>query len=331
MLDLSNPQHRDLLASRIKNDIDDYCVKTYHEGHRKHLGASIMGEACDRKLWYNFRWVKDQVHTGRMYRLFNVGHMAEPRLISYLRGIGFEVWEHQPLILHWHPESGSYFFKETFDAGDGLVSDVTGIAEHEAAAKAQGLKRPQFRISGHNGHYGGSLDGMCKAPERYELSENLIFLNEFKTNGTGAGFTNVGAQGVEKAKPRHYAQMSQYGYKYNLRYGLYLIENKNDSDLCPQIVELDWKLGAQQELRAGDIINSKTPPARIAENPSYFDCKYCEYQGPCHHNEPVEINCRSCKLSDPIENGQWYCNRWKAVIPEDAIAKGCEGHTSVNS
>ena len=286
MIDLDNPQHREDLAQRIKEDINDYCKELYREGHRNHLGASLMGEACDRKLFNVFRWVKEEDINGRVQRLFQVGKMAEPRFIQYLRGIGFEVWD--------KPENDK-----------------------------------QFRISAHNGHYGGSLDGVCKPPARYGIDENIVFLDEFKTNGTGAGFTNVNTKGLKAEKPKHYEQMCQYGYHYKIKYGLYLIENKNDSDIIVQIVELDWKRGAELEKRAGDIINAKFPPAKIAENPSYYDCKFCTFSGICHEGQPVEKNCRSCKLASPVENAEWYCDRFKMIIPKDFIKVGCDGHTSI--
>jgi len=280
-LDLSSPQDREALEELISNDIDAYCQAIYENEHRNHLGASGMGKPCWRQLWYVFRWVKKEQRSGRMLRLFNVGHMAEPRFISYLRGIGFEVKEF---------------------AEDGK----------------------QFRITGANGHYGGSLDGMCKAPAHYQLSEDLVLLNEFKTNNTGAGYEKVGKEALSKAKPDHYAQMSQYGYKYGLRYGLYMIENKNDSDITVRIVELDWALGRQLELKAEEIIASQQPPNRISENPAFFDCKFCNYAGICHGGEQPEKNCRSCRHAQPAPDAKWGCNRWNALIPDETIKVGCD-------
>lgn len=280
MLDLSKQSDREKLEELIADDVELFCQEYYESGHRNHLGASELGEPCWRKLWYGFRWVKEEKHDGRMLRLFNVGHSAEPRFISYLRGIGFEVRE----------------FNE-----DGK----------------------QFRISGAMGHYGGSLDGMCKAPARYQLSEDIVLLNEFKTNGTGKGFDEVEEKGLAKAKPKHYAQMSQYGYKNGIRYGLYIIENKNDSKIIFKIVELDWHLGAQLEKKAEQIIFSKEPPPRISENPALFDCKFCNYAKICHEGEQPEKNCRSCRNAMPIENASWACSI-HGVIPPEFIRKGCD-------
>lgn len=283
-IDLSIPQCRDDLADQILIDIDQHIVDTTDNGHRNHLGASLMGDECWRKLYYTFRWVKKETHSGRVLRLFNVGHMAEPRFVNYLKAVGFEV-------------------KEFADDGK------------------------QFRISGANGHYGGSLDGMAIAPPHYGITDPLLL--EFKTNGTGSGYANVTKQDLVTAKPVHFAQISQYGYKYQIKYGLYLIENKNDSDITIKIVELDWNLGAALERKAEEIVAAKTPPPRISDNPAFFNCKFCNYKDICHHDAPVEKNCRSCRECSPVANGEWFCSKFESIVPPDFIVKGCDSHNGV--
>lgn len=286
MLNLSLKTDRDKLEQMIADDVEQFCVKLYGNENRNHLGASELGEQCFRKLYYKFRWFRKPSFDGRMLRLFNVGHMAEPRFITYLRGIGFEVKE----------------FSE-----DGK----------------------QFRISGCKGHYGGSLDGMCKAPARYNLPEDLIILNEFKTNNTGKGYAAVAEQDLSKAKPKHYAQMCQYGEKYSLKYGLYMIENKNDSDITFRIIELDWNYGKALERKAEEIIFAQEPPPRIAENESFFDCRYCDFLEECHKEKPPEKNCRSCRHSIPVENAEWKCSRFEAIIPKDFVKIGCDSYNAI--
>lgn len=282
MPNLETQTDRDAFAEQIKENINNYCAHKYNTGHREHLGASVMGELCSRKLFYMFRWCKLEVYSGRMQRLFQVGHTAEARFIEYLQGVGFEVWASNP------------------DTGK------------------------QFRINGCNGHYGGSLDGIA-----YHSASDYRFLLEFKTNGTGSGFTSL-ENGVAKAKPKHWAQMAQYGYQYKLKYGLYLIENKNDSDIIVRIEQLDWNYGLQLERKAQDIIDAKFPPPKISEQPSYFECKYCTFQQICHHGEPVEKNCRSCKYATPVENGCWRCERYNTIIPKENIGQEWECHVSCN-
>jgi len=63
------------------------------ETQRGYLGASIIGHDCDRYLWYSFRQCVPRKLDGRMYRLFNAGHCAEPRFVADLKAIGCEVHE----------------------------------------------------------------------------------------------------------------------------------------------------------------------------------------------------------------------------------------------
>jgi hypothetical protein len=286
MLNLSNPTDRENLEEFISNDIDEFCADYYEQGHRNHLGASELGEECWRKLWYGFRWTKKERFDGRMMRLFNVGHSAEPRFVTYLKGIGFDVKE--------------------FDE-DGK----------------------QFRISGALGHYGGSLDGIAKAPAKYQLSEDVLISLSFKTNNTGAGFEKVSKEALSKAKPRHWAQECQYGYKRGIKYCIYMIENKNDSDLTIKVLELDWNYGAQLEKKAEQIIFSKEPPPRISENPALQACKWCHQKDICHNGAIPEKNCRSCKHSEPIENAEWRCNLHNTTIPQDFIKLGCDNWLAI--
>jgi hypothetical protein len=58
---------------------------------RSHLGASLIGDDCDRKLFYSYRWVKPTYFSSRLLKLFNTGHRAEAEFISMLECIGVEV------------------------------------------------------------------------------------------------------------------------------------------------------------------------------------------------------------------------------------------------
>lgn len=63
------------------------------DGFRTHLGASIIGDNCARKIWYGWRWVKKPRHSARILRLFNRGHLEEARFIAMLLCIGCEVYQ----------------------------------------------------------------------------------------------------------------------------------------------------------------------------------------------------------------------------------------------
>jgi hypothetical protein len=61
--------------------------------HRPHLGASQIGNPCERALWYQFHWAAHATFDGRILRLFDTGNREEVRLIEDLRRVGVTVWE----------------------------------------------------------------------------------------------------------------------------------------------------------------------------------------------------------------------------------------------
>lgn len=66
------------------------------DGPRSHLGASQIGRACDRELWYGFRWATVKHHDARVLRLFNRGHLEEGRFLAILASIGCTLYQLDP-------------------------------------------------------------------------------------------------------------------------------------------------------------------------------------------------------------------------------------------
>lgn len=90
-IDLDAPGVLKKIAREIVEDIDSAAQEMYDEPFRTHLGASIIGDACYRKLWFNFRWAMRINFDGRMMRLFNRGHKEEQRFIEWLTYKGYKV------------------------------------------------------------------------------------------------------------------------------------------------------------------------------------------------------------------------------------------------
>ena len=90
-------------------------------GNRPHLGASLIGRACERQLWYTFRWVDDKKFSGRMLRLFETGQLEEARIVRNLRRIGIEVHETSPDGKQWRvTDIGGHFGGSMDGAGAGF-------------------------------------------------------------------------------------------------------------------------------------------------------------------------------------------------------------------
>lgn len=286
-LDLESPGGLAYLSEKLKNDIDAHIVKKYSTGHRSHLGASQIGRPCSRELWYGFRWVYYKIETAQQYRLFQRGHFEEPRFTEYLTDIGCEV--------------------TCFD---------------DANLHEQDKGKRQIRISDCKGHFGGSIDAKIKLPAHYNITQDVLFLGEYKTQGTQK-FAKLVEKGVQIDKYQHFCQQSIYGLKLGLQYAIYIAVDKNNDNLHLEVVKLDWTLGRELESKAEKIIFSQEPPAKISASPDFFECRWCSYRSICWHNHSIEVSCRSCMRAQPVDNAEWMCNLHGAIIPKEFIRKGC--------
>lgn len=88
------------------NEIDDY-YEQKPQAFRQHLGCSLIGHKCDRYLWYSFRWSFKEQFSGRMLRLFDVGHKFEAEIIKDLRNCGVDVRSSQDRVDFGSHVSGS--------------------------------------------------------------------------------------------------------------------------------------------------------------------------------------------------------------------------------
>ena len=77
---------------QVMPHVDDI-YRSDEEGFRYHMGASVIGGECGRRIWYGFRWVRKPKFEGRMIRLFNRGHIEEARFIALLLMIGVQVYQ----------------------------------------------------------------------------------------------------------------------------------------------------------------------------------------------------------------------------------------------
>ena len=240
---------------------------TKNEEFRTHLGASLIGRNCDRELWYSFRWATNKQFDGRMLRLFNRGHLEEPRIVALLKMIGCKVWQHTT---------------------DGK----------------------QFRITGHRGHFGGSLDAVVKGIP--DLPADEVCLAEFKTHGEKS-FTKLIEAGVTAAKWEHFVQQQMYMAHYDLKWSLYMAVNKNTDALHAELVQFDPIIHGKYVKRTMVVIDAITPPKRISESPSWYGCKFCDHKQVCHESEVSPTrNCRTCLHSRVGDDGEWFCTEPKA-------------------
>ena len=91
------------------------------DGFRSHLGASLIGKAWERALWYDFRWTTKARFEGRVLRLFETGNREEERLVRNLRRTG-------ATVLEVDPETGRQFRVQAH--GGHFGGSLDGVAIH---------------------------------------------------------------------------------------------------------------------------------------------------------------------------------------------------------
>lgn len=264
---------------------------TESDPYRTHLGASVLGQPCDRALAFSWLWAthgvpprgkkgEDPVNAhGRMLRLWNRGHLEEGRLIALLLMIGVQVYQ----------------------------QDANG---------------KQFRIYDFGGHFAGSCDGVAVGVP--DLPPGIPCLTEYKTHKEES-FDKLVSDGVKASKPEHYVQMQTYMGKLGLQYALYVASNKNTDEIYCEIVVYDGATDAAYLQRAHDIIFAVQLPNRInGASPSYFQCKYmCDHKAVCFHTMPPSRNCRTCANSTPLPEGGWVCKATGELLDKAAQIAGC--------
>jgi hypothetical protein len=179
----------------------------------------------------------------------------------------------------------------------------------------------QFRVQAHGGHFGGSLDGVAlglpEAPKTWHVLE-------FKTH-SAKSFADLVAKKVRESKPLHYAQMQIYLHLIGLARALYLAVNKDTDDLYVERVEADPDFARRLLDKAGRVIFAATPPPRISEDPSWYQCRLCDHAPVCHGGQAAAVNCRTCLDATPVEGG-WRCERHGKPLSEADQRTGCAQH-----
>lgn len=148
-------KYRGILGTLMPHAADAYSTK--EDAFRSHLGASLIGRDCVRDIWYSFHWSRKPKFDGRMLRLFNRGHLEEPRMVALLKLIGVEVWQHDA--------EGNQFrikgYKGHFGGSmDGVVRGVPDLPSEPMIA--------EFKTHGDKSFKSLKADGVIKAkPEHY--------------------------------------------------------------------------------------------------------------------------------------------------------------------
>ncbi len=199
----------------------------------------------------------------------------------------------------------------------------------------------QFRVEAHGGHFGGSLDGVAigllEAPKTWHVLE-------FKTH-SAKSFADLTAKGVVLSKPQHAAQMQIYMHLTGITRALYVAVCKDTDALHIERLKADREMAERLLEKAGRIIFAQHPPARISEDPAWFECRFCDHHATCHEGGGAAVTCRSCLHATPVgalpeevdtgsssgsatskDVGGWHCARHDRILASSEQRAACERH-----
>lgn len=186
----------------------------------------------------------------------------------------------------------------------------------------------QFRITGAEGHLGGSGDGILVGLP--DLPPGTPALGEFKTHNDKS-FNSLVSKGVKESKHEHYVQMQLYMRKMGLAHAFYFATNKNDDALHAEIVPLDIETADMYLARGEKIVWLETPPKKISETSSWWQCKFCDHKPVCHLNADPHKNCRTCRYGKPSSAKVWKCTNFESDKHGDLTVQqqfeGCKKYT----
>ena len=132
----------------IQKQIDNSILESSkRKKKRDYLGASLIGDPCERKVWYNYNIPKD-IEDARVLRIFKLGQVIEDEIVvPMLKDAGFTVYEKD--------ENGEQFgFKKDKFAGhiDGVILGVPGVTKIPHLLEIKSANNKRFNDFKKNGY-----------------------------------------------------------------------------------------------------------------------------------------------------------------------------------
>lgn len=179
----------------------------------------------------------------------------------------------------------------------------------------------QSRVTLAGGALTGSIDGIVENVPEAPKTPHLLEIKTMKASRYEAWWR----KGVEATDPKYYAQMQCYMMGLGLTRALFLVENQDTREIECQRVEFDPAYALMTEARAARIFHADKPPARISDDPKWFECRFCPAFAVCHESAWPLRNCRTCYA---MEGGLSAPHCGHTGMPVDPAAQlvGCGAH-----
>jgi hypothetical protein len=223
----------------------DLVARSKRETRRTYLGMSSIGKPCERSLWYDYHQPSPTNFDALTLKRFEDGHRSEDLMAMRLqRTPGVQLWTVDP-------DTGKQFECIDFDG--------------------------RFK-----GHLDGVIMGLIQAPDVPHIWEGKC-TNEKKFADLKKLKVTLGEKNALRAWDGvYYAQAQAYmGYfELNRHYLTVCTPGGRDWDACR--TNFDEQEFIKIKDKAKRILESRTPLARISNDPSWWQCRFCDHNSKCH-------------------------------------------------
>lgn len=261
---------------------------------RAYLGMSSIGQPCERRLWYTFRWAaREQFDCDTLWR-FEDGHRSEDIMAARLR-----------LVPGVH--------LRTVDPHTGQQFGFIDLGGH-------------FR-----GHADGLITGLLQAPKALHVWEAKA-TNEKKQAELVKLKSTIGEKdALAKWDAVYYAQAVLYmAYAEAPRH--YLTASSPGARTMVSVrTNTDLDTARRLRAKAERIITSPEPLQRLSDDPAWYECKWCPAHAICHGDKLPAVNCRTCIHATPEldGDGRWSCAWHKRDLSVPEQRMGCASHRTI--
>lgn len=255
------------------------------------ISVSTLAEECERKLFYDLRWVSPQEDIpGRTLRIFETGKIEETRWIENLRMIGCEVVEFDGTDRDGNPKQIMV---------EACGGHVRGYLDAEILGLPESPNKIHVgEIKSHNAKSFAKLlkEGVQKSkPAHYGQIQTYMY-----RRGRDRGIYLA----VNKDTDQLYAERVKLDVEYVIRL-LARAQRIIDASEPPAKLHED-------------------PSHKMA-----FACGWCRHKPICHEHATARTNCRTCLYSTPEEGGSWSCARFSKPLSIEEQAAGCPAHLTL--
>lgn len=260
------PQHTDPTLEAMQKAVED----TQQFQNRDYLGASLIGDLCSRKIWYNINGFPRRKSGAIGLMAADSGYYAEDKTAERLRLV-------EGVELHTHMADGEQYGWEReikLEYPRKVIDPKTGEVSYQEYGKIAG-------------HYDGLIRGIIQAPKAIHIWEHKDkdhkkfadfqtkknkfgekdTLKEWDINYYGQAQINMHMARIDDVQiDRHYLTVSYAGGR------------KYDScrtEYNPEDAERLYN-------KAIKILNADQPPVKLSEKSDFYLCRFCDYRKECH-------------------------------------------------